>query len=136
MAKLEEKPRKFLDESPNVGVVTTLRADGSPHSTIVWVDTDTDTDEVLFNTAAGRAKEQHLRRDPRVSLLVVDPEDTYQWLAVSGDAELTTEGADEQIDKLAKKYLGKDEYPWRNPEEQRITVRIHPEHVDSYGFDE
>jgi hypothetical protein len=54
---------------------------------------------------------------------------------VSGNAELTTEGADEQIDKLAKKYLGKDEYPWRKPEEQRIKVRIKPDHVDSYGFD-
>jgi PPOX class probable F420-dependent enzyme len=133
MTTLNDKQRKFL-EQPFVGTLTTLRDDGSPHSTIVWVDTD--TDEVLFNTAAGRAKERHLRRDPRVSLLVVDPEDTYRWLAVSGKAELTTEGADDQIDKLAKKYLGKDEYPWRKPEEQRIKVRIKPDHVDSYGFDE
>ena len=133
MTTLNDKQRKFL-EQPFVGTLTTLRDDGSPHSTIVWVDTD--TGEVLFNTAAGRAKERHLRRDPRVSLLVVDPEDTYRWLAVSGNAELTTEGADDQIDKLAKKYLGKDEYPWRKPEEQRIKVRIKPDHVDSYGFDE
>ena len=133
MTTLNDKQRKFL-EQPFVGTLTTLRDDGSPHSTIVWVDTD--TDEVLFNTAAGRAKERHLRRDPRVSLLVVDPEDTYRWLAVSGKAELTTEGADDQIDKLAKKYLGKDEYPWRKPDEQRIKVRIKPDHVDSYGFDE
>ena len=53
-----------------------------------------------------------------------------------GDAELTTDGADAQIDKLAKKYLGEDEYPWRNPAETRVSVRIHPKHVDSYGFDE
>ena len=58
---------------------------------------------------------------------MVDPENTYRWLAVSGTAELTTDGADAQIDKLAKKYLGQDEYPWRNPEEERITVRIQPE---------
>jgi PPOX class probable F420-dependent enzyme len=114
--------------------VTTLRKDGSPHSTIVWVDTD--TDEVSFNTATGRAKEKHLRNDPRVSVLVVDPENTYKWVAVSGTAEITTEGADEQIDKLAKKYLGQDEYPWRNPEEQRITVRIRPEHIDAAGLDD
>ena len=133
MTTLNDKQRKFL-EQPFVGTLTTLRDDGSPHSTIVWVDTD--TDEVLFNTAAGRAKERHLRRDPRVSLLVVDPENTYRWLAVSGNVELTTEGADDQIDKLAKKYLGKDEYPWRKPEEQRIKVLIKPDHVDSYGFDE
>jgi len=133
MATLDEKAQKFL-EQPFVGTVTTLRDDGSPHSTIVWVDTD--TGEVSFNTANGRAKEKHLRRDPRVSLLVVDPENTYKWVAVSGTAELTTDGADGQIDRLAKKYLGQDEYPWRNPEEERVTVRISPEHVDASGFDE
>jgi PPOX class probable F420-dependent enzyme len=133
MATLTEKHRRFL-EQPFVGTVTTLRDDGSPHSTIVWVDND--TDDILFNTAVGRAKERHLRMDPRASMLVVDPEDTHRWLAVSGNAELTTEGADAQIDKLAKKYLGKDEYPWRKPEEERITVRIHPDKVDAAGLDE
>ena len=134
MAKLEEKPRKFLDESPYVGVVTTLREDGSPHSTIVWVDVE--GDKVSFNTALGRAKPRHLRHDPRASLLMVDPNDSYKWVAVSGPAELTEEGADAQIDKLAKKYLGKDEYPWRNPEETRVKVLIEPEKVDASGFDE
>jgi hypothetical protein len=57
-------------------------------------------------------------------------------VSVSGRAEVTDEGADAQIDKLAKKYLGKDEYPWRTPEEQRLKVLIEPERVDSYGFDE
>ena len=133
MATLDEKAQKFL-EQPFVGTVTTLRDDGSPHSTIVWVDTN--TGEISFNTATGRAKEKHLRRDPRVSVLVVDPENTYKWVAVSGTAELTTDGADDQIDRLAKKYLGQDEYPWRNPEEERITVRITPQHVDASGFDE
>ena len=128
MATLNEKHRKFLEE-PFVGTVTTLRDDGSPHSTIVWVDND--SDDILFNTAVGRAKERHLRKDPRASLLVVDPEDTYRWLAVSGNAELTTEGADAQIDKLAKKYLGQDEYPWRTPEETRVKVLIEPEKVQS-----
>ena len=133
MAALDEKARNFL-EQPYVGTVTTLRQDGSPHSTIVWVDVD--DDGLSFNTAAGRAKPRHLERDPRVSLLVVDPEDTYKWVSISGTAELTTDGADSQIDRLAKKYLGQDEYPWRKPEEQRIKVRINPEHVDSYGFDD
>jgi PPOX class probable F420-dependent enzyme len=133
MAALDEKARNFL-EQPYVGTVTTLRQDGSPHSTIVWVDVD--DDGLSFNTAAGRAKPRHLERDPRISLLVVDPENTYRWVSVSGTAELTTVGADGQIDRLAKKYLGEDEYPWRKPEEQRIKVRINPEHVDSYGFDD
>ncbi|HVD11679.1 MAG TPA: PPOX class F420-dependent oxidoreductase [Gaiellaceae bacterium] len=130
---LSDKQREFL-EQPYSGATTTLRADGSPHTTVVWVDLDDET--VMFNTAVGRAKERHLRRDPRASLIVIDPDNAYRWISVSGQAELTTDGADEQIDKLAKKYLGKDEYPWRSSEEQRITVRIHPEHVDSYGFDE
>jgi len=117
MAKLDEKPRKFLDENPYVGVATTLREDGSPHSTIVWVDVE--GDKVSFNTALGRAKPKHLQHDPRASVLMVDPNDSFKWVAVSGPAEVTEEGADAQIDKLAKKYLGKDEYPWRNPQETR-----------------
>jgi PPOX class probable F420-dependent enzyme len=133
MATLSEKQRAFL-EQPFVGEVTTLRPDGSPHTTVVWVDTDTDV--VMFNTAVGRAKERHLRSDPRASLIVVDPQNAYRWLSISGSAELTTDGADDQIDKLAKKYLGEDKYPWRNPAEQRISVRIRPERVDSYGLDE
>jgi PPOX class probable F420-dependent enzyme len=134
MAKLEEKPRKFLDENPYVGVATTLREDGSPHSTIVWVDVE--GDKVSFNTALGRAKPRHLEHDPRASVLMVDPKNSYKWVAVSGQAELTEEGADAQIDKLAKKYLGKDEYPWRNPAETRVKVLIKPEKVDASGFDE
>ena len=134
MAKLEEKPRKFLDENPYVGVATTLREDGSPHSTIVWVDVE--GDKVSFNTALGRAKPRHLEHDPRASVLMVDPNNSYKWVAVSGPAELTEEGADAQIDKLAKKYLGKDEYPWRNPEETRVKVLIKPEKVDATGFDD
>ena len=134
MAKLEEKPRKFLDESPYVGVATTLREDGSPHSTIVWVDVE--GDKVSFNTALGRAKPNHLQHDPRASLLMVDPNNSHKWVAVSGPAEMTEEGADAQIDKLAKKYLGKDEYPWRTPEETRVKVLIEPEKVDVTGFDE
>ena len=133
MAALDEKARAFLQQ-PFVGEVTTLRNDGSPHTTVVWVDVD--TDEVIFNTAVGRAKERHLRNDPRISLIVVDPENPYRWVSVSGKAELDTTGADDEIDKLAKKYLGQDEYPWRNPEETRINVRIRPEHVEATGFDE
>jgi PPOX class probable F420-dependent enzyme len=131
-ATLTETQRAFLEE-PFYGAVTELRSDGSPHSTVVWVDVD--DDGVSFNTAEGRAKERHLRRDPRLSLIVIDSNDPYRWLSISGRAELTTEGADEQIDRLAKKYLGKDQYPWRSPSEQRVSVRIHPEHIDSYGLD-
>lgn len=130
---LTQRQREFL-EQPFPGAATTLRADGSPQTTVVWVDVDENGPS--FNTAAGRAKPRHLERDPRLSLIVVDPQDQYRWLAISGRADVTTDGADAQIDKLAKKYLGKDEYPWRNPQETRVKVLIEPEKVDASGFDE
>jgi PPOX class probable F420-dependent enzyme len=133
MADLSDPQRRFLDENPFVGIVTTLREDGSPHSTVVWVDASDGA--VSFNTARGRAKARHLERDPRISLLVVDPQNAYRWVAVSGRAELRDEGADEQIDRLAKKYLGEERYPFRSPDERRVSVRIRPEHVESTGLE-
>jgi PPOX class probable F420-dependent enzyme len=134
MSNLTEKQAKFIAENPYVGTATTLRKDGSPHNTIVWVDAEDGV--VTFNTAVGRAKERHLRRDPRAAITVVHPENAYLWVSVSGAAELTEEGADDQIDRLAKKYLGQETYPWRNPAERRINVRITPDRVDSAGFDD
>jgi PPOX class probable F420-dependent enzyme len=133
MSKLKEQQKQFLDENPFVGIVTTLRDDGSPHSTVVWVDMD--NGKPSFNTALGRAKPNHLQHDPRASLLVVDPNNAYRWVAVSGHTQLTENGADAQIDKLAKKYIGKDEYPWRKPTETRVKVLIEPEKVDASGFE-
>lgn len=132
MTQLDEKQLAFL-ENPHVGVVTTLRADGSPHATVVWVDTD--EEGVSFNTARGRAKPRHLESNPKLALTVVDPNDAYRWISISGTAELRDEGAEAQIDRLAKKYLGQDTYPWRKPGEQRVSVRIRPEHVESVGLD-
>ena len=132
MATLTEKQLEFL-ENPYVGIVTTLREDGSPHSTVVWVDVEDGVP--TFNTAMGRKKPTNLENDPRASLLVIDPQDAYKWVAVDGKAELTTDGADPHIDRLAKKYLGKDEYPYRREGEQRVTVRITPEHVSASGLD-
>jgi PPOX class probable F420-dependent enzyme len=129
---LTEAERAFL-ESPFVGVVTDLRPDGSPHSTIVWVEVD--DDGVSFNTAWPRAKPRYLSADPRVSLVVVDPADPYRWISVSGTAELVDEGANEQIDRLAKKYVGRDTYPWHKPNERRVTVRISPTRIESRGLD-
>jgi PPOX class probable F420-dependent enzyme len=128
---LTEAERAFL-ESPFVGVVTDLRPDGSPHSTIVWVDVD--DEGVSFNTAWPRAKPRYLSADPRVSLVVVDPADPYRWISISGVSELVDEGANEQIDRLAKKYVGRDTYPWHKPNERRVTVRISPTRIESRGL--
>jgi PPOX class probable F420-dependent enzyme len=129
VSTLGDRHARFLEE-PNYGVVTTLRPDGSPHSTVVWVDV---VDGVpSFNTAKGRVKPNNLEQDARVALLVVKDGDFYTWVSIDGRAELTTDGAHEQIDKLSRKYDGE---PWQYRDgEERITVRILPEHVTDYGF--
>jgi PPOX class probable F420-dependent enzyme len=129
---LTDAQREFLT-NPFVGVVTDLRPDGSPHSTIVWVDVD--DEGVSFNTAYGRAKPTYIGRDGRVALTVVDPRDPYRWLSVSGTATLVDDGADDQIDRLAKKYIDADSYPFRQSGERRVTVRIAVERVDARGVD-
>jgi PPOX class probable F420-dependent enzyme len=133
--KLTDRQRAFL-ENAFVGTITDLRPDGSPHTTVVWVDVDGDGDgDVSFNTAYGRAKPRYIGADGRVSLSVVDPNDPYRWISISGTAELVDAGAEDQIDRLAKKYLGKDTYPFRAEGERRVTVRISPTRVETRGID-
>jgi PPOX class probable F420-dependent enzyme len=128
---LSTAERAFL-EKPYVGVVTDLRPDGSPHSTVVWVDVD--DEGVSFNTAWPRAKPRYLEANPWVALLVVDPGDEYRWVSITGHAILTEDGANEQIDRLAQKYKGLDSYPWHKPEETRVSVRISPTWIESRGL--
>ncbi|HEX9416903.1 MAG TPA: PPOX class F420-dependent oxidoreductase [Gaiellaceae bacterium] len=131
MAKLTEKQARLFRDK-NWGNVATIRPDGSPHVTPVWVDFDGEVP--LFNTAYGRAKVEYLKRDPRIAIEVHDEADPQRaYVSVSGTAELVDEGADEHIDKLAKKYLGVDRYPYRKPDEKRVIVRIRPQLIDAYG---
>jgi PPOX class probable F420-dependent enzyme len=124
---LSDKQRSLVDEK-HYGIVTTLMPDGSPHSTVVWVDRE--DGQLQFNTARGRIKARNLERDPRVSVAVVDPANPFEkTLVVRGRAELVDEGADEHIDRLARKYTGQERYPWRQPGERRVTVRVVPEKV-------
>ncbi|HET9438146.1 MAG TPA: PPOX class F420-dependent oxidoreductase [Gaiellaceae bacterium] len=132
MKRLTRAQRAFL-ENPYIGIATTLRPDGSPHSTPVWVDVDEDGG-VSFNTAWPRAKPRHLRADARVSLVVVDPGDELRWLGITGTATLTEEGANDQIDRLARKYRGHDRYMSHREGETRVTVRISPTFVESRGL--
>jgi PPOX class probable F420-dependent enzyme len=135
MAHLTEEQAAFLRDNAYYGVLTTLRPDGSPHTTVVWVDVD---DDGLpgFNTAYGRVKPTNIERDPRVSFTVVNPANGYQWVNVTGKAKLVDEGADAQIDKLAKKYLDADTYPFRKPDERRVRVPIVPDRIEAAGFGE
>ena len=132
MARLTE-PQVELLRGRNWGTVTTLREDGSPHSTPVWVDSD--GDNVVFNTAIGRVKERNMRRDPRVSMTVLPAENQQDgYLSVTGTAEISEEGAEEHIHSLARKYLGAERYPWLRADEQRVIVTIRPERIDSQGL--
>jgi PPOX class probable F420-dependent enzyme len=121
-----------LFEKPNFGHLATLMPDGSPQVTPVWVDIEGDT--ILFNTAEGRVKTRNLDRDGRVAISVADQQNPYRYIQVRGRVvSRTREGADAHIDKLAKKYLGQDRYPFRQPGEQRVIYRIQPEHVQVNG---
>ena len=133
-AEISDGVRALL-EGVNIAHLATVMADGSPQVTAVWVDYD--GKHILVNTAEGRQKPRNLRRDPRVALSIANQENAYAWAAIRGRVvELTPEGADEHIDKLAKKYLGQDRYPFRRPDEQRLIVKIEPEHVTAMGVDE
>jgi PPOX class probable F420-dependent enzyme len=112
--------------------LTTLMPDGSPQTTPVWVDID--GDEVIFNSAKGRQKDKNVRRDPRVAMAIIDPDNPYRYLEVRGKVtEITEEGADDHINKMAKKYLGQDKYPYRQPGEVRVIYKIRPEHTTTMG---
>jgi len=112
--------------------LATINADGSPQVTPVWVDFD--GTHIRFNTAKGRVKERNVRRAPRVALAIMDPENPYRYLRVSGRVvDVTEQGADQHIDALAKKYLGKDRYPYRQPGEVRMLYKILPERVAGQG---
>ena len=130
---LSDGVRELL-EGPNFAHLATLMPDGSPQVTAVWVDYD--GEHVLVNTAEGRVKPRNLRRDPRVALSIVNQQNPYAWAMIRGRAvELTHDNADDHIDKMAKKYLGEDQYPFRQPGEQRLLVRIEPQQVTTYGLD-
>ncbi|HEX4747681.1 MAG TPA: PPOX class F420-dependent oxidoreductase [Gaiellaceae bacterium] len=132
MKKLTPAQRAFL-ENPFIAVVTTLRPDGSPHSTPVWVDVD--DEGVSFNTARPRTKPSNLAEDRRLSLVVVDPGDPYRWIAITGTGTLVDEGANAQIDRLAKKYTGRERYASHREGETRVSVRISPTFIESRGLE-
>ncbi len=123
-------PDKFLDlfQKPAFASLATVNADGSPQVTPVWCDFD--GTHVIVNTARGRVKDRNLQREPRVALSLLDPDNPYRYLGIQGRVtEMTEKGADAHIDKMAKKYLGKDKYPFRAPGEVRVIVKIKPEKV-------
>jgi PPOX class probable F420-dependent enzyme len=130
-ATIEGHAEELL-KGKNFAHVGTLRADGSVQIAPVWVDVE--DGRPVLNTAEGRAWPGNLERDPRITLEVQNMENPYEYVEIRGRvAERTHEGADEHIDSMAKKYLGQDEYPYRQPGEQRLIIRVEPEYVKVMG---
>ena len=127
-------PDKFADlfQKKAFANLATVMPDGRPQVTPVWVDYD--GKYVLVNSARGRKKDLNMRRDPRVSLAILDPDNPYRYMEIRGRVtEVTEDGAAQHIDKMAKKYLGKDKYPFAQPGEVRVLYKIEPEHISSNG---
>lgn len=132
MATLNEKQANLL-LGKNFGALATLNEDGSPMVTPIWVDWDGEA--ALMNSLKARTKTVQIARDPRVELAVFNSENPYQHVRIAGRAELVEEGAEEHIDKLSKKYVGEDSYPWRAPGDERVIIRLVPERVADYNLD-
>jgi len=129
--QIPESHRDLL-EKKTFAHLATLMPDGGPQVTPVWCDREGDF--IRINTARGRQKDRNMRRDPRVALAISDPENPYRYLEIRGRvAEITEQGADDHIDKLAFKYMGKEKYPMRQPGEVRVIYRIASEHFHTMG---
>jgi PPOX class probable F420-dependent enzyme len=124
MATLSDEWKTLLNKPVFVHVAT-LMPDGTPQVSPVWVDVE--GDQIVINSAQGRVKDKNLRRDPRVALSLTAPDNAYKALMIRGKVvKITTDGADQHIDKLAKKYLGKDKYPFGSPGDVRVKYFIEP----------
>ena len=125
MAALDDRAKAIVDR-PNLAFVATVMRDGSPQVTPVWIESD--GDRVTFNTATGRVKDGNMRRDPRIAIAVVDRDDDYARVLIRGRVLEMIQGeeADRQIDRLSKKYTGRDEYQGHKPNESRVKVVVEP----------
>jgi PPOX class probable F420-dependent enzyme len=127
-------PENYLDltQKKAFAQLATLMADGSPHVAPVWFEYD--GSNILINSAKGRVKDKNIRRDPRVGIDILDPDNPYRHLSLRGKVvEITEKGADEHIDKLTKKYTGQDKYPYRGPGEVRVIYKIALENAHAMG---
>jgi PPOX class probable F420-dependent enzyme len=116
------------------GQLATLMPDGAPQLTQVWLDTD--GTHIVVNTVADHQKAKNVRRDPRVAINVHDPARPYRIANIRGRVvEVSSTGADQHIDGLAKRYLGMDLYPFRRDGQQRIVIKIQPERIHTMGLD-
>jgi PPOX class probable F420-dependent enzyme len=127
MAQITDPGVSELLAKPNHAVLSTLNADGTIHSATIWLAVE--DGKLALNSARGRAWPTNLERDHTATVLLLNEDDPYEYVEIRGTAELTDEGADEQIDTLAQKYINQEKYPWRTPGEQRVKVLITPTRV-------
>jgi len=128
---IPEKYKDLFDKKAFANLAT-LNSDGTPQVTPVWVDYD--GNYVLVNSARGRRKDKNMERNRAVALSIQDPDNPYRYLEVRGKVtDITEEGADQHIDKMAKKYLGAEKYPGRQPGEVRVLYKIKPERISTMG---
>ncbi|MFD5495057.1 PPOX class F420-dependent oxidoreductase [Streptomyces sp. NPDC127091] len=129
-AELSEDLKKLIDETPVFATVATLQPDGSPQLTVTWIKRD--GDDLLISTTVGRRKEQNLRRDPRITVMINPPTAPYTYAEVRGTATLGTDGGPELIEELSRKYTGKgyaDFNPASAADAPRVVVRVTPRKV-------
>lgn len=127
--RLPEKVKDLADSATYV-TLATIRPDGSPRMTVLWITRE--GDDLLLSTVRGLAKERDIARDPRVGLMFLDQRDPYGYVEIRGHAELTEEGGAELIDRLSVKYTG-DTYHWDSPDVVRVVIRVIPEKVMTFG---
>jgi PPOX class probable F420-dependent enzyme len=127
MATLNDPDVAELLEKPNYAVISTHNSDGSIHSAVVWADTEGET--LTVNSALGRKWPTNLQRDPKATVLIYAQDNPYHYVEIRGEAQSSTDGADDHINRLTRKYLGQDEYPFRQPGEQRVKFTISPSQV-------
>ncbi|WP_327281127.1 MULTISPECIES: PPOX class F420-dependent oxidoreductase [unclassified Streptomyces] len=129
-AALSDDLQKLIDDTPVFATIATIQPDGSPQLSVTWLARD--GDDLLFSTTVGRRKETNLRRDPRVTVMINPANAPYTYAEIRGEAILTTEGGQELIDELSRKYTGKgyaDFNPASAEDAERVVVRITPRKV-------
>jgi PPOX class probable F420-dependent enzyme len=131
MATIPEKFHDILNKKA-FAQLATIMPDGAPQVSPVWFEYD--GQNIIINSAKGRVKDRNMRRDPRVGLDITDPDNPYRHISIRGRViDITEAGADEHIDKLAKKYINQDRYPHRAPGEVRVKYKIVPEGTFTMG---